>query len=180
MGSSKKNAYPKSVLIAVPFGIILLAGLIGFGNISSITEQRSWVVSRIEFNPTDQLLSPDGRRFRDGFAPVLYMEKLSASEYLCVPEGTMLYRFLTSHQELTGFRIDSSCKPLDFTHRPGDQLHPELITQPIVRRDLYYAFAPGFEPQSDTAVLVEAHDDVFVMVNVDTLRHVGINVEVDR
>lgn len=105
------------------------------------------------------------------------MSKLGATNYLCVDESSVYYTYLTSHQELTGISIDSSCAPLDFTDRPADNLHPALITEPIGKNYLYYAFVIGFEPTSDTAVLLEARDGVFVLAHVDTLQHLGIDVE---
>ena len=158
-------------------GIVLLS-LVAVANVSSTDDEETWFVSRMEFNPVDYMESQHGVKFRTEFAPVLFMEKLSATNYLCVDQNSIYYRYLTSHQGLSGITIDSSCAPLDFTHRAGDDLHPGLITEPIAKSYLYYAFVPGFEPTSDTAILVEAHGNVFVLVNTDTLRHLGINTEV--
>lgn len=163
---------------ALPWVVLPLTILAGVANLSSTGEQQTWFVSRIEFNLVDYVESPHGLKFRGEFAPAVFMEKLSATEYFCVDESSIYYPYLTSHQGLTGIAIDSSCAPLDFTNRPGDALHPDLITAPIVRKHLYYAFVEGFEPTSSTAVLVEAHGDVFVLVNTDTLRHLGIDPEV--
>lgn len=161
-----------------PVIAITLGSLVGLANLASTGEDEKWFVSRMEFNPVDYIESQHGVKFRSEFAPALFMEKLSATEYLCVDEASIYYPYLTSHQGLTGISIDSSCAPLDFTHRPGDNLHPELITSPIAKSYLYYAFVDGFEPTSNTAILVEAHGDVFVLVNIDSLRHLGINTEV--
>lgn len=172
-GSGKKSGHA----LTLPAATILLAILGGLGTVFSNGGNQSWVSQRAEFSPVDFLESRSGVAFRTEFAPVLFMKKISATEYLCVDEGSVYYAYLTSHQELTGITVDSSCIPLDFTDRPGDSLHPALITAPIGKSYLYYAFLPGLEPVSDTAVLVEAHGDVFVLVNLDTLRHLGIDVE---
>ena len=163
--------------LTVPFVAVLLAILVGAGNILSNPDKDAWFVSRMEFNPTDYLESRHGLKFRTDFAPVLFMDKLGANEYLCVATNSIYYPYLTRHQGLTGISIDSSCSPLDLTDRPADKLHPELITAPVAKSYLYFAYAPGFDPEAKTAILVEAHGGVFVLVNVDTLLHLGIDAE---
>ena len=163
---------------ALPLVILLLATAIGFASVASAPEKMDWVVPRAEFNPVHILESRRGGESVARYAPVLFMEKVSATKYLCVAESSVYYPYLTSFQELTGITVDSSCSPLDFTDRPGDNLHPALITQPIGPPYLYYAYVIGFQPTSDTAILAEAHGGVFVLVNVDTLQHLGIDVEV--
>ena len=164
--------------LLAPLLVVALSIVVGVANTSIGYDKTPFVIGRIEFNPVDMVESRHGVKYRGDFAPVLFLDRLGATEYLCVDEDNLYYPFLSIHQELTGFTIDSSCTPIDFTDRPGDNLHPELITAPLVKSYLYYAFLPGFEPKSDTAVLVEAHGDVFVLVNVATLQHLGIAVEV--
>ncbi len=176
-GSGRTHRSFRSRLTA-PFVAVLLAILVGAGNILSNPDNDSWFVSRMEFNPTDYLESRHGVKFRANFAPVLFMDKLGATEYLCVAADSIYYPYLTGHQELTGIGVDSSCSPLDFTDRPADSLHPKLITAPVARSYLYFAYVPGFEPKEKSAILVEAHGGVSVLVNLDTLRHLGIDAEV--
>ena len=164
---------------SLPLAILLLALTSGFVNAQPAGQQAPWVYQRAEFNLVDMLESRHViEDHLSAFSPVLFMDKLYATEYLCVAESSAYYPYLTIHQELTGITIDSSCPPLDFTDRPADNLHPALITQPVVSKYLYYAYVTGFEPTSDTAVLVEAHGDRFVLVNVSTLEYLGVTSEV--
>jgi hypothetical protein len=177
IGFFRKSRRGKLDGLALSSLVMVLAAVAAVGNIFSIETKQPWVAQRADFNPADTLQNEHNAGLRSEFAPVLFIEKLSATNYLCVDENNVYYPFLTSHQGLTGIEVDSSCTPLDFTDRPGDNLHPELITAPIAKSFLYYAFVPGLDPTSDTAILVEAHGDVFVLVNVDTLHHLGINTE---
>ena len=175
--SPKKRPAFASRLFA-PVLIVALSIAVGVVNMSIGYDKTPWAIGRIEFNPVDMIESPHGEKFRGDFAPAVFWDKLSATEYLCVDESSIYYPYLSIHQELTGFEIDSTCTPLDFTDRPGDNLHPKLVTATVAKESLYYAFVPGFEPTSNTAVLVEAHGDVFVLVNIDTLHHLGLGAEV--
>lgn len=126
-----------------------------------------------EFTPVDQIARERAHRIWWNFSGILFVDKLQATEFLCVPEGTSLYQHLDSNKDLSGISIDSHCQPLDFTDKAGDLLHPNLVTDQVVKSFLY-AYDPSYSPSEGRAVLVEAHGDVFVFVNVDTLDHLGL------
>lgn len=130
-------------------------------------------INDAEFTPVDQIARERAHRIWWNFSGILFVEKLKAKEFLCVPAQTSLYAHLSKNSDLSGVSIDSSCDPLDFTDKPGDVLHPNLVTDRVVKSFLY-AYDPAYSPREGSAILVEAHGDVFVMVNVDTLSNLGL------
>jgi len=129
--------------------------------------------SDAEFTPVDQIARERAHRIWWNFSGILFVDKLKATEFLCIPEESSLYQHLDSHRNLTGISIDSSCEALDFTDKAGDQLHPDLVTDRVVK-SFFYAYDPSYSPRDGSAVLLEAHGDVFVLVNADTLDNLGL------
>ena len=121
---SRKRRPALAPRLLAPVLIVALSIAVGVANMSIGYDKAPWAIGRIEFNPVDMTESQHGVKFRSDFAPVVFLDRLGATEYLCVDENSLYYPFLSIHQELTGSRIDSSCTPLDFTDRPGDNLHP--------------------------------------------------------
>lgn len=129
--------------------------------------------SDAEFTPVDQIARERAHRIWWGFSGALFVEKLKAKNFLCVPAESSLYEHLSRNTDLSGISIDSNCEPLDFTDKAGDLLHPNLVTDRVVKSFLY-AYDPDYSPHEGSAILVEAHGDVFVLVNVDTLDNLGL------
>ena len=126
-----------------------------------------------EFTPINQLERERSHRIWWNFSGILFIDKLLATEFVCVEKESDLYNHLDSNRDLSGITINSGCEPLDFTDKPGDQLHPNLVTDRVVKSFLY-AYDPTYEPRDGQAILVEAHGDVFVLVNTDTLNNLGL------
>jgi hypothetical protein len=126
-----------------------------------------------EFTPVDQIARERAHRIWWSFSGILFVDKLKAEEFLCVPAQSSLYQHLSRNSDLSGVSIDSSCEPLDFTDKPGDLLHPNLVTDRVVKSFLY-AYDPAYTPREGSAILVEAHGDVLVFVNTDTLANLGL------
>lgn len=154
----------------------LLGAIISFTVVLNLFVAPRWdpiFFTDAEFTPVDQIARERAHRIWWNFSGILFVDRLKATEFLCVPEQSSLYRHLDSHRNLTGISIDSSCEPLDFTDRPGDLLHPNLVTDRVVK-SFFYAFNPSHSPREGSAILVEAHGDVFVFVNTDTLENLGL------
>lgn len=126
-----------------------------------------------EFTAVDQLDRERAHRIWWQFSGVLFADKLQAQEFLCVPKDTDLYNHLAANTVMSGISIDSRCEPIDLTDKAADALHPKLITDRVVKSFLY-AYDPSLSPTSDQAILVEAHGNVFVLVNVSTLDNLGL------
>lgn len=154
----------------------LIGAVISFTVVFNLFVAPKWdpiFINDAEFTPVDQIARERAHRIWWNFSGILFVEKLKAKEFLCVPAQTSLYEHLSKNSDLSGISIDSSCDPLDFTDKPGDVLHPNLVTDRVVKSFLY-AYDPAYSPREGSAILVEAHGDVFVMVNVDTLSNLGL------
>ena len=100
--------------------------------------------------------------------------KVGAINFMCVPEDTRHGEFLSQPWNIRNSKITSDCEPLDFTDKRADQLHPNLVTQDLGVRRVFYAFDPDYTPVGEWAILVEAEEKTYVMVHVDTLQHLGL------
>ena len=108
-------------------------------------------------------------------------DKVGAIHFLCVAEDSIHFRLLQSPWNIRGTRVISDCEPLDFTDRLADQLHPNLITEDVRRSGTYYAYDPDYTPEGDWAVMVRARYDDYVLVHIDTLRHLRLaDIRVDE
>lgn len=103
-----------------------------------------------------------------------FPDTVGAIHFLCVADDSPHYRFIDGPWNLRGTEVVTDCEPLDFTNRPADQLHPNLITEDVERLKVFYAYDPSYEPQGDWAVLVEAQYNDYVMIHVATLNHLGL------
>jgi hypothetical protein len=153
--------------------VVSFLGLIVFSNLNSAPRPEKLFYNDLEFSVPDQL---DTARhwwyLRWGL--VWLPTKLDAVHFMCVPEGTRHGEFLSQPWNLRGTKVVSDCDPLDVTDRRADQLHPNLITEDLGVRRVFFAYDPTYEPVGDWAILVEAKEKTYVMVHTDTLRHLGL------
>ena len=155
---------------------LLVGGLLGlliFSSINFAPRPEKLFYDDLEFSVPDQL---DTARhwwyLRWGL--VWLPTKLDAVHFMCVPEDTRHGEFLSQPWNLRGTKVVSNCEPLDFTDRRADQLHPDLITEDLGVRRVFFAYDPTYEPVGDWAILVEAEEKTYVLVHTDTLRHLGL------
>ena len=127
----------------------------------------------LEFSVPDQL-DTDRHWWYLRWGLVWLPSKLGARHFMCVPEDSRHGEFLSQPWNIRGSLVVSDCDPLDFTHKSADQLHPDLITEDLGVRRVFFAYNPTYTPVGDWAILVEAMENTYVMVHVDTLQHLGL------
>lgn len=111
---------------------------------------------------------------------VFFGRAVAATTFDCVPEDSPFYRIIRDRHDYQGLTINTDCEPLDFSNVPADQIHPDLIVESFLAGRAYFGTVPGFSPSGDTAIMVRDKWNDYVLVNYDSLIHLGLLTEGDR
>lgn len=154
-------------------GIGSVVGLVIVGNLTFSSKPEKLIHRDLEFTLFDQLETPRHWWYTK-WGLAWLPQQLEAVNFMCVPEDSRHFRFLSEPWNIRQSQIVSDCEPLDLSDRRADQLHPNLITKDLAVRRVFFAFDPNYAPQGDWAILVEAKEETYVLVHTDTLRHLGL------
>lgn len=170
---------PRVPALRLSIVIVALAALV-IANLFFAPQPERKFFTDAEFSLTHQLQTERAQWYIQ-WGKVWMPDITGAIHYMCVDPDSRHYAFLQWGWNVRGTKVVTDCSPLDFTDRPADRLHPNLITEDFSRTRTFYAYDPSYEPQGDWAILVEAKENTFVMVHVDTLRHLGLaDVEIPQ